>query len=264
MNPCPMTRKHRAVVGHHRVPSLSGMPTHDDPHTFVFEPRAGTALPIVGQPSAFPVRRVYCVGRNYAEHAREMGGDPDREPPFFFTKPADAIVPPGRTIPYPPATRELHHEVELVVAVGGSGTCIDPDEARKLIFGYAVGLDLTRRDLQRAAKAAARPWAMAKGFDCSAPCSAVAPVAAVGHLDRGRIELDVNGEQRQCSDLAHQIWSPEETLAHLSRLVSLAPGDLVFNGTPSGVAALEPGDQFVASIEGVTELRGSIALRRSG
>lgn len=237
---------------------------HFDPVGFVFPPSGPAALPIAGSESTFPVRRVYCVGRNYAEHAREMGGDPEREPPFFFAKPADAVVPPGLPIPYPPGTRRLDHEVELVVAVGGAGAFLDPDQAHRLVFGYAVGLDLTRRDLQNEAKRSRRPWDMSKGFDFSAPCSTIAPVATADHLAGGRIELRVNGEVRQSSTLDRLIWSPIETLAHLSRLVALAPGDLVFTGTPEGVGPLEPGDEFVASIEGVGELRGSVAPALAG
>ena len=217
------------------------------------------ALPIDGDERRFPVRRIYCVGRNYAAHAREMGHDPDREPPFFFTKPADALVVGGGTIPYPPATKDLHHEVELVVALGKGGVDIAEAQALDHVFGYAVGIDLTRRDLQAEAKELRRPWDMAKAFDRSAPCSAVRPAAQIGHPERNPIRLLVNGRMRQESTLAHHIWSVAETVAYLSGLVELAPGDLVFMGTPEGVAAVRRGDVLEASVEGVGELRVTIA-----
>jgi fumarylpyruvate hydrolase len=211
-------------------------------------------LPVEGDERGFPVRRVYCVGRNYAAHAREMGHDPDREPPFFFTKPADALVPGGGTIPYPPATEDLHHEVELVVALGKGGADIPEAQALEHVFGYAVGIDLTRRDLQAEAKDLRRPWDMAKAFDRSAPISALRPAARIGHPDRNPIRLLVNGQTRQGSTLAHHIWSVAETIACLSGLVELAPGDLIFMGTPEGVAAIQRGDRMQATIEGVGEL----------
>jgi fumarylpyruvate hydrolase len=217
------------------------------------------ALPIDGDERRFPVRRIYCVGRNYAAHAREMGHDPDREPPFFFTKPADALVVGGGTIPYPPATKDLHHEVELVVALGKGGADIAEAQALDHVFGYAVGIDLTRRDLQAEAKELRRPWDMAKAFDRSAPCSALRPAAQIGHPERNPIRLLVNGQVRQESTLAHHIWSVAETVAYLSGLVELAPGDLIFMGTPEGVAAVRRGDVLEASVEGVGELRVTIA-----
>ena len=217
------------------------------------------ALPIDGNERRFPVRRIYCVGRNYAAHAREMGHDPDREPPFFFTKPADALVVGGGTIPYPPATKDLHHEVELVVALGKGGADIAEAQALDHVFGYAVGIDLTRRDLQAEAKELRRPWDMAKAFDRSAPCSALRPAAQIGHPERNPIRLLVNGQVRQESTLAHHIWSVAETVAYLSGLVELAPGDLIFMGTPEGVAAVRRGDVLEASVEGVGELRVTIA-----
>lgn len=216
------------------------------------------ALGLRGSDSLFPVRRIFCVGRNYAAHAREMGGDPEREPPFFFTKPADAVVSGGGPIPYPPRTEDLHHEVELVMALGQGGQALAPSACRALIYAYGVGVDFTRRDLQRAAKAAGRPWDMAKGFDRSAPCSTLTTAADIGHPRKGQIGLEVNGEQRQSADISDLIWSPEETLAHLSELVTLAPGDLVFTGTPAGVGPLLPGDSYRAWIEGVGELYGEI------
>jgi fumarylpyruvate hydrolase len=217
------------------------------------------ALPVAGDARTFPVRRVFCVGRNYAAHAREMGHDPDREPPFFFTKPADALVPGGGTIPYPPKTNDLHHEVELVVALGNGGANIPEAAALDHVFGYAVGIDLTRRDLQAEAKELRRPWDMAKAFDRSAPISPLRPAARIGHPERGAIWLKVDDEIRQSSDLNHHIWSVPETIAYLSHLVELAPGDLIFMGTPEGVAAVQRGDVLEASIEGVGELRVTIA-----
>jgi len=217
------------------------------------------ALPVEGDARGFPVRRVFCVGRNYAAHAREMGHDPDREPPFFFTKPADALVPGGGRIPYPPATKDMHHEVELVAALGKGGAEIPEAQALDHVFGYAVGVDLTRRDLQAEAKRLARPWDMAKAFDRSAPVSALRPAARIGHLERNPIRLEVNGQVRQESTLAHHIWSVAETIAYLSKLVELAPGDLIFMGTPEGVAAVQRGDEMHATIEGVGELQVTIA-----
>jgi fumarylpyruvate hydrolase len=212
-------------------------------------------LAVDGDERRFPVRRMFCVGRNYAAHAREMGHDPDREPPFFFTKPADALVPDGATIPYPLATRDLHHEVELVVALGKGGADISPAQAPDCIFGYAVGIDLTRRDLQAEAKKLARPWDVGKAFDHSAPCSAIVPAARIGHPERGRIRLAVNGVIRQDGDLAQMIWSTPEVIAHLSRPFTLAPGDLIFTGTPAGVGPVERGDVLDGQIEGVGDLQ---------
>jgi fumarylpyruvate hydrolase len=209
----------------------------------------------------FPVRRIYCVGRNYAAHARESGADPDREAPFYFMKPADAIVASGSRIPYPPRTKDLHHEIELVVAIGKGGRDIPVAEASSHVFGYAVGIDLTRRDLQAEAKNAGRPWDTAKGFDHSAPVSPIHPVAEVGHPSRGRIWLSVGGKLRQEGDLAELIWSVPEALAELSTLFTLAPGDLVFTGTPAGVGALQPGDEVRGGVEGVDEVRIQIADR---
>jgi fumarylpyruvate hydrolase len=220
----------------------------------VIPPPPVVTLPVDGDQRRFPVHRVYCVGRNYAAHAREMGHDPDREPPFFFTKPADALVPGGGRIPYPMATRDLHHEVELVVALGKGGGGIPEAQALEHVFGYAVGIDLTRRDLQAEAKELRRPWDMGKAFDRSAPVSALRPAARIGHPERNPIRLEVNDQVRQSSTLAHHIWSVPETIACLSGLVELAPGDLIFMGTPEGVAAIERGDRLTASIEGVGEL----------
>ena len=221
----------------------------------VFEAPSPVVVPVRGG-GAFPVRRVYCVGRNFAEHAREMGHDPDREPPFFFGKPADAVTT-ATELPYPPKTENLHHEVELVVALGRGGADIAVMDAPAHIFGYAIGLDLTRRDLQQAARKAGRPWDMGKGFDRSAPIAPIVPVAAAGHPARGAITLDVNGERRQSGDISEMIWSVPEIVAELSRFVTLAPGDLIFTGTPAGVGPLLRGDRVSASIAGV----GVLALK---
>jgi fumarylpyruvate hydrolase len=212
-----------------------------------------TTIAIAGADTAFPVARVYCVGRNYAEHSIEMGHDPDREPPFFFMKPADAVVPPGR-LPFPTRTRELHHEIELVVALGEGGRDIPEEQALDHVFGYAVGLDMTRRDLQAAAKKAGRPWDMAKGFDQSAPTGPVRTVEDIGHPTKGAVWLRVNGEPRQEGDLDQQIWTVRETISLLSTLVSLRPGDLIMTGTPKGVGRVEPGDHLEGGIEGVGDL----------
>jgi fumarylpyruvate hydrolase len=225
---------------------------------FVFEPAARVTVPVMGTAQTFPVRRIFCVGRNYAAHAREMGGDPNREPPFFFTKPADAVVTGGADTPYPSATENLHHEMELVVAIGIGGTDIAPEQALAHVFGYAAGIDLTRRDVQDAAKAARRPWDMSKGFDASAPIGAVAPAAVIGHPAVGRIALTVNGDVRQAGDLADQIWPVPDIIAALSRLVALAPGDLIFTGTPEGVGPLRRGDEVVGEIAGVGTVRTRI------
>lgn len=214
-----------------------------------------TILPIEGSQEGFPVRRIFCVGRNYAAHAREMGHDPDREPPFFFTKPADAYVPTGSTIAYPPVTKDLHHEIELVVAIGAGGRDIAESDALSHVFGYAVGLDMTRRDLQAEAKKDGRPWDMAKGFDQSAPMSAIRRADEIGHPDKGAVVLAVNGTTRQDGDLADQIWRVPEAIAYLSGLVELKPGDLIMTGTPDGVSAVVAGDELAGSIEGVGEVR---------
>ena len=215
---------------------------------FVVPPRAPVVLPIAGG-GRFAVRRVYCVGRNYAAHAREMGGS-DREAPFFFTKPADAIVVEGGDVAYPPATRDYQHEVELVLAIGEGGADIPSAQAAAHILGCAVGLDMTRRDLQAAAKKAGQPWDMAKGFDQSAPCSAIVR----GLVTDGAITLAVDGTERQRAILSDMIWSPSEIVAHLSQLVTLAAGDLIFTGTPSGVGPVTRGARIHARIEGVGAL----------
>lgn len=226
-----------------------------DPHTrYVFPPPPIPALPVVGSDERVPIHRVYCVGRNYAEHAIEMGSDPDREPPFFFCKPADAVVPGGGKVPYPPLTADLQHEIELVAILVRGGRDIAVAQALGCVYGYAVGIDLTRRDLQGEAKKTGRPWDMGKGFDHSAPCSAVNPVSAIGHPTQGAIWVKVNGALRQSGDLNQQIWKVEETISYLSRFVALAPGDLIFTGTPAGVGRIAPGDRLEAHIDKVGEL----------
>lgn len=228
--------------------------TGDDAAGFVAPPPPRVAVPVTGgEGGLFPVRRVYCVGRNYAEHAREMGHDPDREAPFFFMKSPDTLVLDGR-FPYPVATSDVHHEVELVVALGRGGRDISVSQALDHVYGYAVGLDMTRRDLQAVAKKAGRPWEVAKSFDASAPISPIVPAARIGHPDRGAVRLDVNGERRQDGDLADLIWRVDETIAYLSGLFELAPGDLVFTGTPAGVGPVRRGDRLHAHVEGVGEL----------
>lgn len=226
---------------------------------FVIPAPAAPSLAVADQEARFPIRRVFCVGRNYGAHAREMGSDPSREPPFFFTKPADAVVPASGAVPYPPATQDLHHEIELVVALGAGGVDIDPAGAMALVWGYGVGLDLTRRDLQAVAKDAGRPWDMAKGFDASAPCSPLIPAATLGHPQDARIWLEVNGALRQEGNLNEMIWPIADVISHLSRLVRLEAGDLIYTGTPAGVAALKPGDQVRGGVEGVTEFALSIS-----
>ena len=228
---------------------------------FAFPPHAIAALPIVGSAQTFPVRRAYCVGRNYAAHAREMGSDPTREPPFFFCKPGDAdaviAVPPGQTveIDYPPATRDLHHEVELVVAIGRTGVDIAVDQAAAHVFGYAVGLDLTRRDLQAQMKAQSRPWEIGKAFDQSAPVGALRRPTDVGALATGDIRLEVDGQLLQQGRLEQMIWSVDEIIAKLSTLFTLRPGDLIFTGTPDGVGPVERGQVLVGRIDGLEPLQ---------
>jgi fumarylpyruvate hydrolase len=224
---------------------------------FVFPPPATVAVPVAGGAS-FPVRRIFCVGRNYAEHAREMGSDPDREPPFFFMKPADALLVDGADMPYPPQSTQLHHEMELVAAIGDGGSDIAEVDALRHVWGYAAGLDMTRRDLQNAAKKEGKPWDMGKGFDHSAPIGLIEPAAKIGHPAAGQIELRVNGKVRQTSDLSKMIWNIPETIACLSRLVRLATGDLIFTGTPEGVAAVARGDVLEGMVEGVGTVRTRI------
>ena len=213
------------------------------------------AIAVVGTDKTFPVRRIWCVGRNYEEHIREMGHDV-RDPPFFFSKPADAIVPDGATVPYPPLTKDMHHEVELVVALKSGGRNIKPERALECIFGYAVGIDLTRRDLQIASRDLKRPWEIGKAFDASAPCGALRPASEIGHPKKGRIYLKVNGTVRQDGDLEQMIWNVPEVIAKLSEQVALAAGDVIMTGTPSGVGAVVAGDKLEGGVDGV----GSIAI----
>jgi fumarylpyruvate hydrolase len=229
--------------------------------TFVFSPAPQASVAVRGEEARFPVRRIFCVGRNYAAHAREMGKDPDREPPFFFTKPADAVVDDGATIPYPPLTNDLHHEGELVVAIGTGGFNIGEDAALSHVFGYAIGNDLTRRDLQAQAKDMGRPWDFAKGFDKSAICGQIARVADVGHIEKGAITLSVNGTERQRGDIADLIWSIPEVISILSQSMRLEPGDLIYTGTPAGVGALKPGDVCVVEVEGLGAVTTTIGDR---
>jgi len=221
------------------------------------------AVPIAGSRDLFPVRHVYCVGRNYAEHAKEMGGDATKDPPFFFTKPADAIVPvvPPAVgdIRYPLATKNFHHEIELVVAIGKAGVRVAPERANDLVFGYAVGLDMTRRDLQNEMREKKRPWDIGKSFAQAAPIAPIHPVTQSGHLARGAIRLDVNGTRRQQGDLADMIWDVPHTIAFLSTYYELLPGDLIFSGTPAGVAAVVAGDRLDGHIDGLTPLSIVIA-----
>jgi fumarylpyruvate hydrolase len=217
------------------------------------------AVPIAGEETYYPVRRIYCVGRNYAEHTREMGFDPNREPPFFFSKPPDAIVPGGGTIPYALGTGNLAYEMELVVAIGKQGVDIAPERALEHIYGYAAGLDMTRRDLQLAARDKGRPWDPGKGFDQSAPISAIHPAAKIGHPKTGRIWFKLNDEIKQDADLSQMIWPVPDIVAFLSKLFVLRPGDLIYTGTPAGVGPVKPGDRLHGGIDGVDEIALTIA-----
>lgn len=221
--------------------------------SYVFQPEAIPAVPVNDSDAVFPVRRIYCVGQNYGDHVREMGGDPKKNPPVFFSKPANAIVTENRAIHYPPGTDDLHYEAELVVALGAGGANIDAEAARSCVFGYAIGIDFTRRDLQAAAKQGGKPWDAAKGFDESAPLSAITPAADIDP-HQGRIWLSVNGEIRQDADLSDMIWSVPEIIAQLSTLYTLKAGDLIFTGTPAGVSAVGPGDRIKAGIANVGEI----------
>ena len=225
---------------------------------YVIPPSPQAYLPIAGSNAVFPIRRIFCVGRNYAEHAIEMGSDPTREPPFYFAKPADAVVIGGADMPYPTVTKSLHHEMELVVAIGTGGSSITIEDALKHVWGYCCGLDMTRRDIQNEAKKTGRPWDMGKGFDLSAPMGALIPAKGFDP-SKGLIELKVNGKVTQTSNLSKLIWSVPEVIANLSELVALAPGDLIMTGTPEGVAAVVRGDLLVGTVEGVGEVRTRIA-----
>jgi len=226
--------------------------------SFVIPAPVIPSLPVVGDSKRFPVNRIYCVGRNYADHAREMGHDPDREPPFFFMKPATAIVTDGQAMAYPALSKDVHHELEMVVALGKGGANIPADQALDHVWGYGLGLDMTRRDLQGEAKKMGRPWDTGKAFDQSAPCSALVPVSQCGHRSKGRIYLTVNGQVKQDGDLAMMIWNVPETIAYLSTLFTLMPGDLIFSGTPAGVAAVQRGDVLEGHVDGLPVLHTKI------
>jgi fumarylpyruvate hydrolase len=214
------------------------------------------SVPVLGE-DAYPVRRIWCVGANYSEHAREMGLDPNRQPPFFFAKPYDAIVQNGAVVPYPPMTKDYHYELELVLAVGAAGVDVPIERAGEIVYGYAVGLDMTRRDLQAAAREKRTPWDLSKGFDQSAPIAAITPMPGV-LLDKGRIELTVNGEVKQSSDLGNMTWGVAEIISILSQYVALHPGDLIFTGTPAGIGPVVRGDRLQGKIDGLTDLSVSI------
>jgi fumarylpyruvate hydrolase len=228
-----------------------------DASRYVIPPPPQAALAVAGSDKLFAVRRIWCVGRNYLEHIKEMGQD-EREPPFFFSKPADAIVPDGATVPYPSLTKDLHHEVELVVALKSGGRNIKVDKALDTVWGYGVGIDLTRRDLQIASRNQQRPWEIGKAFDASAPCGPLRPAAEIGHPKKGRITLKCNGKIRQDGDLEQMIWNTPEIIANLSEMVELVPGDIIMTGTPSGVAATVAGDKLECEIEGVGKLTVTI------
>jgi fumarylpyruvate hydrolase len=228
---------------------------------YAFAPPVQASAAMAGEAARFPVRRIFCVGRNYAAHAREMGKDPDREPPFFFTKPADAAVDGGATIPYPPETKNFHYEIELIVAIGKSGADISPKAALDHVFGYGVGIDLTRRDLQFEARDKGRPWDWGKAFDLSAPIAPLHRVSAVGHPAKGRIWLAVNGAVKQDADLTELIWPVPDIIAILSRSMTIKPGDLIMTGTPAGVGAIVPGDKVTGGIDGLGEIGIAIAPR---
>jgi fumarylpyruvate hydrolase len=231
---------------------------------FVFDAPATPSVAVAGGTARFPVRRIFCVGRNYAAHAREMGKDPDREAPFFFTKPADAVVDDGQTVPYPPLTNNLHHEAELVVAIGKGGEEIAESSALDHVYGYAIGNDLTRRDLQFEARDKGRPWDWGKAFDHSAICGPIHKAAETGHFARASIRLSVNGQTKQDADIADMIWSVPEVIAILSQSVRIQPGDLIYTGTPAGVGPLVPGDVCVVEIERLGKLSTTIGERSKG
>jgi fumarylpyruvate hydrolase len=229
---------------------------------FVFPPAALPSVAVAGSAQRFPVHRIYCVGLNYAAHIKESGADPTA-PPVFFMKPADAVVADGAAIPYPPGTANFHYEIELVVALGSGGSELAPAEARSHVFGYAAGNDLTRRDLQSAARKRGQPWDTSKGFDFSAPVGAIRP-ASHGHPERGRIWLKVNGETRQDADISDLVWDVPHIIASLSQLYTLQAGDLIFTGTPSGVGPLRPGDRLEGGIEGLAVLHNTISAAEPG
>ena len=225
--------------------------------SFVIPSLPQPSIAVAGDTKTYPVRRIWCVGRNYLEHIREMGND-ERALPFFFAKHADMIEPDGATIPYPPLTKDLHHEVELIVAMHSGGLNIAADKALDHVYGYAVGIDLTRRDLQQASRKKEQPWEIGKSFDHSAPCGALQPASKIGHPAQGKIWLSVNGTERQKGDLTELIWSVPEIIAKLSAQVALGAGDIIMTGTPAGVAALSPGDKIECGIDGIGTLKVSI------
>lgn len=226
---------------------------------YVVAPPPVTTLPVRGSSALFPIRRVYCVGRNYAAHAIEMGHDPNKEPPFFFQKNPDNVILSGQDFPYPSKTSDLHFEIELVVALGKGGIDIPVAKALEHVFGYSVGLDMTRRDLQGEAKDLRRPWEVGKAFEFSAPCSEIVPASEIGHPDKGAIWLDVNGERKQTGDLNQLIWKVPEMISYLSGLFTLAPGDIIMSGTPAGVGAVKKGDVMKGFVEGVGELNTPVS-----
>jgi len=229
-----------------------------DATTYVFPPPPVPSVAIAGSDARFPVRRIFCVGRNYAAHAREMGRDPDREPPFFFLKPADTVVDDGAAVPYPPETENFHYEIELIVAIGTGGTDIPRERTLDHVFGYGVGIDLTRRDLQLAARAQGRPWDWGKGFDLSAPIAPLHPVSAVGHPSSGRLWLAVDGQVKQDSDIAKLIWPVPDIITAISRSMELRPGDIIMTGTPEGVGPVKRGEVMTGGIDGLGEIRISV------
>jgi fumarylpyruvate hydrolase len=220
---------------------------------FVIPSPSRTVLGVNNSDKGFPVRRIYCVGRNYTNHIREMGND-ERDPPFFFQKPTDAILASGSDFPYPPLSNDVHHEIELVVAIGKSGSNIERADALDHVYGYGVGIDMTRRDLQATSKKMRRPWEIGKAFDHAAPCSALSAASDIGHPHEGRIWLGINGEVKQGGDLAQQIWNVPETIWHLSKSATLMPGDLIMTGTPAGVGPVQRGDSITGGIEGIGEI----------
>ena len=224
----------------------------------VLSPAPPVLLPIAGSAEHFPVRRIYCVGRNYADHAREMGGDPNREPPFFFLKSASCALAHGGDFPFPARSQDVHHEIELVVALGKGGTDIAVETALTHVWGYAAGLDMTRRDLQAECKKLGRPWEIAKSFEHSAPIGPLVPSSRCGHPAKGAITLTVNGETRQSGDIADMIWSVPEIIAHLSGYFELAAGDLIMTGTPAGVGRVVRGDAMAGAIAGIGEVRARV------
>ncbi len=226
--------------------------------SYVFTPPAVTGLPVRGTKELFPVRRVYCVGRNYAEHAIEMGGDPNKEPPFFFQKNPDNLIVNGAEFPYPSATKDVHHEIELVVALSKGGENIPVAKALEHVFGYAVGLDMTRRDLQGEAKKSGRPWESGKAFEASAPIGEIVPASQIGHPDSGAIWLKVNGKAVQQGDLNQLIWKVPESITYLSGLFRLAPGDIIMTGTPAGVGPVKRGDELHGHIDGIGDLKTKV------